>query len=104
MEKALIKVLSKIQIKKYTNPYKEKDIIDKLMRKQIVSKSLYVANLMGAYRTKEIYKKTYFDNTKKYKFENLELFGPIEYDEFLTNLYGDYMKLPPIEERKTHFS
>ena len=28
--------------------------------------------------------------------------GGNNYDKYLTNLYGDYMKLPPIEKRITH--
>jgi lipopolysaccharide cholinephosphotransferase len=27
---------------------------------------------------------------------------PSGYDEWLTKLYGDYMKLPPLKEQKTH--
>lgn len=36
------------------------------------------------------------------EFEDGIFFGPIGYDEYLTNAYGDYMKLPPKEEQKTH--
>ena len=36
------------------------------------------------------------------KFEN-DLFKiPEDYDAFLTQAYGDYMQLPPEEDRKTH--
>ena len=33
------------------------------------------------------------------KFENLDVVLPVEYDVYLKALYGDYMKLPPIEQR-----
>jgi licD1 protein len=39
----------------------------------------------------------------KEKFEN-ELFNiPLGYDEYLKELYGDYMQLPPIDKRKNHY-
>ena len=37
-----------------------------------------------------------------YKFENIEVFGVEHYDEYLTHLYGDWRKLPPIEQQVTH--
>lgn len=33
------------------------------------------------------------------KFENLMIPVPVNYHRFLTNIYGDYMKLPPVEQR-----
>ncbi len=41
---------------------------------------------------------------KKYKFEDTEFYGPNNADKILTEIYGDYMKLPPVEERKGHYS
>ena len=40
---------------------------------------------------------------KKLKFEHLELNFPNKIEEMLTETYGDYMKLPPVEKRKNHF-
>lgn len=39
---------------------------------------------------------------KKVPFESIEINVPHDYDTFLTVLYGDYMTLPPVEERKAH--
>ena len=38
-----------------------------------------------------------------YPFENIELRGMDLPNEYLEYTYGDYMKLPPEHERKTHF-
>ena len=40
--------------------------------------------------------------TVKHKFEDEEFNIPQEYDCFLKVAYGDYMKLPPENERVTH--
>lgn len=36
-------------------------------------------------------------------FENLEVNLPNDVDAYLKNLYGDYMKVPPIEKRERHY-
>lgn len=61
----------------------------------------YVANLMGAYRIKEVMEKRIFGQPTEYKFENIIVDGVERYDEFLTNIYGDWKKLPPVDKRKT---
>lgn len=43
-----------------------------------------------------------FENVIKVPFEDREYCIVKEYDDFLTRYYGDYMKLPPVEKRRTH--
>lgn len=45
------------------------------------------------------FKKEWFSEFVKYKFENYEFYIPSGYEEFLKYLYGDYMQLPPEEKR-----
>ena len=47
--------------------------------------------------------KSFYGEGANYQFEDLTLRGPQHYDAFLTHTYGDYMKLPPLESRKTHY-
>lgn len=49
---------------------------------------------------KEIHSVKSFKSFKDYDFEKGTYKGPSDYDLFLTELYGDYMKLPPENERK----
>lgn len=44
----------------------------------------------------------HFDKPIKVKFEGYEFNAPRRYDEYLTHLYGNYMKIPPEEGRITH--
>jgi lipopolysaccharide cholinephosphotransferase len=48
------------------------------------------------------YDKKYLENFIDMNFENEYFKIPKEYDKILKTVYGDYMTLPPIEERKTH--
>lgn len=63
--------------------------------------SLYVANLMGAYRDKEIMLREYFGRPTLYSFENINIYGPEKYDEYLKRIYGNWRQLPPEEKRYT---
>lgn len=47
-------------------------------------------------------KNDHFDNRIKLEFEGYEFYAPKDYDAYLTGMYGDYMKLPPEEQRINH--
>lgn len=64
--------------------------------------SIYVANLMGPYRDKEIVKREFFGKPTLYDFENIKIFGPEKCDEYLLKMYGNWRKLPSKEKRKTN--
>ena len=101
-EKILIKLATSISFKKIINPTKKKNKIDKLLKKYSFYKQNYSGTIMGAYREREIVPTKLFGKPTLYKFENLELYGPEKYDEYLTHMYGEYMKLPKEEDRKIH--
>mgnify|MGYP000056587021 FL=1 len=65
-------------------------------------------NLVGIptgrkYYNGEIFEASVFFPPQKVKFEDLDVFIPADYDKYLTNLYKDYMQLPPLEKRERHF-
>lgn len=43
-----------------------------------------------------------FETFADYQFEDRKYIGPKNYDSVLTRTYGDYMQLPPVEQRVTH--
>lgn len=47
-------------------------------------------------------KKSYFNSYVDLEFEKRSYRSIAGYDEYLTTIYGDYMKLPPEEKRNTH--
>lgn len=48
------------------------------------------------------YKRSWYEDTIDIKFEGVTLKASRAYDEYLTFMYGDYMELPPLEQRKVH--
>lgn len=58
-----------------------------------------VANFLGAWVKGVVMEKRVYGTPKLYPFEDAEFFGPEIIDEYLTNLYGDYMTPPPPKER-----
>ena len=46
--------------------------------------------------------KKWFLENKEFEFEGKKLIGLANYDEYLRFSYGDYMKLPPVNQRKQH--
>lgn len=102
-EKIFLNFMEKLPIEKIFDPYKQKCKIDKLMRKYKVENSNNIGCLMGAYRTKQIVPKSYFGHGAMYAFEDIQLRGPEKYDDYLRQMYGDYLELPPEKSRKIHF-
>lgn len=64
--------------------------------------SVYVANLCGAWGEKEITRRTNFASNVTVTFEGRDYSAPIGYDQFLHDIYNDYMQLPPEEKRNSH--
>ena len=47
---------------------------------------------------------SFFDNRQLHNFEDKKFYIPCGYHKILTNFYGKYTKLPPIEKQKPHHS
>lgn len=58
-----------------------------------------VAVLVWGYGKKEVIMRSTAEEYIESDFENYKFYIPRNYDEYLRNLYGDYMKLPPENER-----
>ena len=102
-EKVFLRIMERIPVEKLTTPYRQKAIVDRLLRRHKVKGSRYIGTIMGAYRTREIVPAEYYGKGKMYPFEDTELRGMEMADAYLRHYYGDYMRLPPESERKTHF-
>lgn len=73
----------------------------KLANKYPIKDSKYASAIInGAYGIKEITPTYAFMGTVDVKFEELTCSAPRGYDAYLSNIYGNYMQLPPLEQRK----
>lgn len=62
----------------------------------------YLVSYLGPYGAKDIYNQKWFSDFIEVPFETTTIRIPKEYDAYLRHVYGDYMKLPPVERRVTH--
>lgn len=76
--------------------------INKIYRSKDFDSSKKVGVVCGCYGDREVMNRDIYDESVELVFENETFTAMGKYDEFLTNLYGDYMQLPPIEKRVTH--
>lgn len=75
----------------------------KLLTKYNNQNCKYVCDI-SALNHPQIYKIADFKPHKKIKFENLEVTCPNNVDNILTQIYGNYMELPPESERYNHIT
>lgn len=78
--------------------------LDKVLKKYPENRGYYWINIMGSYKDKEIFEQAVFGKGKEYTFESEHFVGPDNGDEYLTTLYGDYMKVPSSNNRNHHNS
>ncbi len=67
-----------------------------------IKKGEYLANHGGAWGIKEIVPQNWYAEGIELEFEGIKVKGPKETHLWLTQVYGDYMKLPPIDQRIGH--
>ena len=62
----------------------------------------YLANVFGLVGKRELIPLSFYGEKTYYQFEDAAFSGPEKYDDYLKQIYGDYMQLPPVEKRKCH--
>lgn len=78
------------------------NLMERLASIKQARETKFSARLYSQYGIKASFNKEVFDEQVELSFNEHKFFGPIGYDEYLTNLYGDYMTPPPPQERQTH--
>lgn len=77
-------------------------MIDKYAIHYPIENSVYIGSIGTGYRKDQFMHNEFCQKIIPAKFQDIEIMIPSGYDEYLTKVYGDYMKLPPIEERNPH--
>lgn len=87
---------------KFFNQQKLIRKIERIYIEQDFDKSQKVGVVCGCYGDKEVMDRSVYDDRIDIIFEKETFSAMKKHDEFLTNLYGDYMKLPPENKRVSH--
>lgn len=98
--KAIKYIINSLHYRPFYNNYKKAYENCRLKMEQ--STGDYLVSYDGLYREKEIFKKDWFVNTVRMKFEGVEIDVPVGFHDILSQLYGDYMVLPPKEKQMSH--
>lgn len=80
-------------------------VLRKYLIKYVDHWNKFDTNYLGFFYTRTNFKtsimeRQIYGNPKRVPFENLQLPIPEYYHEYLTHIFGDYMKLPPVEQRQ----
>lgn len=104
-ENSIKKKVAKLTLKIFANVYGKENVIKKANK---VAQSYnntpceYIGGALWGYGPGERLKKKSYLTSCRVEFEQYEFNAPQCWKEYLTGLYGDYMKLPPVEKRQTH--
>lgn len=89
-EKIIIRLVKMLHAQKWVSCRASFYILDKLLNRFPYSGSDYQINAMGAYKLREMFNKEVFGNGQLYQFEDVQIRGPINYEMYLSQLYGDW--------------
>ena len=94
--KRILKILyKKIKYGRYDINDEIKNYLNSIKTLDYSNNSEFLTNFGSPYGEKDIHREQVFSNYKRVMFENVEVSIISNYDEYLSNIYGDYMKLPP---------
>lgn len=105
-EQRVLKLCRTLRLYKFVTKERVYHRMDKLFRKQHVETAKYIGTIIGAYKTREIVPAEYFgleEEAVYLPFEDIRLRVPVQYERYLTHMYGEYQCLPPKEQRKAHY-
>lgn len=77
-------------------------LVDKKVTKLSYDDAVLVGNYFGNNAKREAMPKEIFEEGTDGVFEGIKVKLPKDYDKYLTLLFGDYMKLPPVEQQIGH--
>ncbi len=98
-ERALMKFREKTGFGSQWDTYELMCHIERTLRQYDYEREGWFVNMFGAYKFREMFPKEWFGNGIELPFEDTTIPCPVEYNKVLTQMYGDYMTLPPEEQR-----
>ena len=103
IERFFVWLAKHIDFESRLDTHKRIQMLDEVLKKQSLKKSRYYMNFYGAYKFKSILRKdVYYLEGANYTFEGITVFGPKNYDLYLSHFYGEYMKTPKDLNKNKH--
>lgn len=99
--KNIVLILFKLLLLPFSKRYLA-ELLDKWGQRYNIIESSKVFECSQGLHLKHSFNKSIFVERNKYSFEDRVFRGFANYDEYLKNAYGDYMKLPSIEKQVSH--
>lgn len=96
------KITSKFSHVFFKTAYKATMCKEKLYKNINKRNGNKVKNYSGAWGDKEIHDISYFKEQINLEFEGIYVSAPKKFDQYLRNVYGNYMIYPPIEKQVSH--
>ena len=76
--------------------------LDRALQRYDYDTSAYAWNFSGCYGKREIVPHIQLGGSRTAQFEGMQVSIPEAAEAYLTSIYGDYMKLPPEDQRRSH--
>lgn len=84
----------------FINEHKMCQKIDKLNKERKFDDYQYFGVNMSRYRGRDIHNKDLLGKPTEFKFENIVVYGFEHYDEYLSEVFGNWRELPPKEKQQ----
>ena len=101
-ERVLIRFAQLTRIGKLMNADKRLKKLDRALQRYDYDTSAYAWNFSGCYGKREIVPHIQLGGSRTAQFEGMQVSIPEAAEDYLTSIYGDYMKLPPEDQRRSH--
>ena len=101
-ERFLIRFARITRIGRLLNADRRLEKLDKVLQKYDYDTCAYAWNFSGCYGKREVVPHIQLGGSRTAEFEGMQVSIPEAAEDYLTSIYGDYMKLPPEDQRKSH--
>ena len=101
-ERVLIRFAQLTHIGKLMDADKRLKKLDRAVQRYDYDTCAYAWNFSGCYGKREIVPHIQLGGSRTAQFEGMQVSIPEAAEDYLTSIYGDYMKLPPEDQRKSH--
>ena len=101
-ERVLIRFAQLTHIGRLMDADKRLKKLDQALQRYDYDASAYAWNFSGCYGKREIVPHIQLGGSRTAEFEGMQVSIPEAAEDYLTSIYGDYMKLPPEDQRRSH--